>query len=204
MVGMTLDTRIYVLEQVDVPALFRHCQLVLTPYDEDKRGPDRQLSTDGQDETWEAGEHQVRGHEPWTIENKVGQGLPAWLMLHYRPDGPLRSAEDAAAHNEDCDEDCTGAWHRTACWAEISYDTAYGYRGTGGMGCGDLHAVLVGEVGRWLDERGIGWSWRNEFTGEVHTGYESLTELMTGGFEASAWFGSTVLPAILAAGGEQA
>jgi hypothetical protein len=59
-------------------------------------------------------------------------------------------------------------------------------------------ASLVAELGKWLDERGVRWLWKNEYTGEVHSGYEQLIELCSGGFEAAAWFQTTVLPAIAA------
>lgn len=52
---------------------------------------------------------------------------------------------------------------------------------------------------QWLDERGIAWSWENEFSGEIHGGedrYERLTDLMQGGHRAESWFGAWVLPAI--------
>ena len=64
------------------------------------------------------------------------------------------------------------------------------------MGCGDLHARLVAELGIWLDQRGKRWKWENEFTGEIHEGYEQLIQLASGGFEATAWFRTMVVPAI--------
>ena len=69
------------------------------------------------------------------------------------------------------------------------------------MGCGDLHAALVGQLGQWLDARGIRWEWMNEYTGEVHGGpdrYEQLIGLASAGFESAAWFETTVMPAITA------
>lgn len=133
------------------------------------------------------------------IENELGQGLPAWLMIGYRPGAPLRSAEQVAACDEDCDPDCDGSYHDRACWLDVDFDTAYGYDHDG-MGCGDLHAALVARLGRWLDARGVRWEWRNEFSGEVHGGvdrYERLADLASGGFEATAWYQTAVLPAIL-------
>lgn len=190
---MTLSTNVYALDPVDPRELFRFAQGLLTRYDEDRRAPEQQQWSDEP-------RHAVWG-EPgtWTIANRIGQGLPAILDISYRPDGPLRTAEQAAAHDSDCDEDCDGNHYRRACWADLDLDTAYGYRGPDGMGCGDLHAALVAEIGAWLDERGIRWEWRNESTGDVHGGgdrYERLIDLCTGGFAASAWFRTTVAPAI--------
>jgi hypothetical protein len=47
-------------------------------------------------------------------------------------------------------------------------------------GCGELHARLVSQLGRWLDSKSIAWSWQNEFNGNIHGGpdrYERLAEL---------------------------
>lgn len=49
--------------------------------------------------------------------------------------------------------------------------------------------------------RGVRWEWQNEFTGEIHTGYSRLVDLSSGGFEASSWFRSSVLPVIAAEAG---
>ncbi|MEU9470499.1 hypothetical protein AB0D78_28545 [Streptomyces avermitilis] len=199
---MTLDTRIFVLDKVDPHEVFRFCRDLLG-------AKDSHTFTDKQDSTYAGGEWAVRPDNPWTVSNDPGQGLPAWLMLYYRPDAPLRTPEQAAEHDEDCnlpDNDtyvaewgtCDGTHHRRACWLTVSFDTAYGYSDERGYGCGDLHAEYVSRLGQWLDEGGVRWEWENEFTGEVHTGYSRLVELASGGFEASAWFRTTVLPAIAA------
>lgn len=91
---------------------------------------------------------------------------------------------------------CDGSDHAPACWLTVSFDTSYGYSDERGYGCGDLHAEYIARLGQWLDAMGIRWCWENEFTGEIHTGYEQLTGLASGAFEASAWFRTTVLPAI--------
>lgn len=203
---MTLDTRIFVLDKVAPQKTFHFCRDLLG-------ATDRHTFTDEQDSTWRKGESFVEPSNPWTISNNPGQGLPAWLMLHYRPDAPLRTPEQAAEHDEDicnlperdwydaASGPCDGKWHRPACWLTVSFDTAYGYKDERGYGCGDLHADYISRLGQWLDAKGVRWEWENEFTGEVHTGYSRLVELASGGFEASAWFRTTVLPAIQAEGG---
>ena len=200
---MTLSTNLYVLGPVDVRALFHFAQGLLTKYD------DRPTPQQPADQVWKDEERHAVWKDPGarTIRNEIGQGLPAILDIDYRPGAMLRTAEQAAAHDEDCDDDCSGKYHSRACWADLDLDTTYGYRDARGWGCGDLHAVLVGEIGNWLDERGIPWEWQNEFTSEVHGGddrYERLIDLASSGFEASAWFRTSVLPAIAAeiAGGE--
>ena len=186
---MTLDTRIYVLDKIGHRDVFLKCNQLIGATENTR-------STDKQDQSWRKGEPVEVPGNPWTISNKPGQGLPGWLMIHYRPDAPLRA--DEAAHDEDCEGEDDCSWnHRRACWLEVSIDTAYGYRGPEG-GCGDLHARLVAELGQWLDTRGVRWQWKNEFTGEVHDRYDGLTDLGSGGAEASEWFRDIVTPAIQA------
>jgi hypothetical protein len=83
----------------------------------------------------------------------------------------------------------------------VDFDTAYSYTDSYG-GCGALHARLLFDLGGWLDEQGIQWAWRNEFTGDVHIGdkYERLYDLVEGGQEAVRWFKGTVEPVIAAMG----
>jgi hypothetical protein len=64
------------------------------------------------------------------------------------------------------------------------------------MGCGDLHARFVAAMAEWRNERGLRWKWKNEYTCEIHDDLESLIGLCSAGFEATAWFTTTVLPAI--------
>jgi hypothetical protein len=189
---MTLSTNVYVLDPVSPHELFRFCQTLLTRFDEAHRPWSRQECSDKPAGAWSA-------PGAWRIANRIGQDLPAILDITYRPDGPLRTPEQAAEHDEDCDEDCSGEHYRRACWLDLDFDTAYSYQ-VDGMGCGDLHAALVAEVGKFLDQRAVRWEWRNEFTGEVHGGddrYAQLVALCSGGFEAAAWYTHTVLPAIM-------
>jgi len=195
---MTLSTDVYILDEVDHREVFRFCQGLLTKYDDPRHMPPESMQIrDEQDTTYTGvpGVWEVQPGNPWSLDNKPGQNLPAWLMSAYRPDGPLRA--EAAGHDEDCDEDCTGKYHDRACWMSLDFDTTYGYRDGRGWGCGDLHAAIVGELGAWLNERGIRWEWRNEFTGEVHAGHDGLAELGAAAVEASDWFRTVVAPAIL-------
>lgn len=199
---MTLSTNLYVLGPVDVPELFRFAQGLLTKYD-DRRGPGRplrQISND--EESWLGGGVRY-------LHNEIGQGLPAILGIHYRLDGPLATEGQTLTCTDDCDPEDEVLepgekryhHHLTACYADIDLDTTYGYRDSRGWSCGDLHAAMLGDIGRWLDERGIAWSWRNEYTGEVISGaerYNRLVELGRGGREAAEWFRTMALPAIMA------
>ena len=187
---MTLDTAIYVRGPVDHKALFLKCNQLIG-------ATERTRSKDEQDTSYHEGEWIAAPGNAWTIMNEPGQGLPGWLMVHYRPGAPLHTAEDAARHDEDCEPDCDGDHYIRACWLRVSLDTAYSYSDAYG-GCGDLHARFVAALGAWLDERKVPWSWKNEFTGEVHQGTEGLDDLGSRGAEAAAWVRKTVLPAIAA------
>lgn len=90
-------------------------------------------------------------HAGPVLRNDPGQGLCAWLWITENLEGvPLT----------------------------VDFDTAYGYHGPEG-GCGDLHVRLVRQLGAWLDERGVRWSWLNEFTDEVFQGTDGLETLGT-------------------------
>lgn len=192
---MTLSTDVYILDEVDAREVFRFCQGLLTKYDDPRHLAPESMQVRDEQDTGTPGVWEVQPGNPWSLDNKPDQGLPAWLMSAYRPDGPLRA--EAPGHDEDCDEDCTGKYHDRACWMSLDFDTAYGYRDSRDWGCGDLHAALVAELGEWLTGRGIRWEWRNEFTGDVHIGVDGLEELGSKGAEASAWFRNMALPALL-------
>jgi hypothetical protein len=192
---MTLDTRVYVQGRIDYREVFVKCNQLIGAHEGIK-------FTDEPVADWKDGER-IPGPEDgeWTIWNKPGQGLCALLDISYRRADPLREADEHAKYCDGDTDDCFAPCG-VPCWLEVSFDTAYGYKGDGGEGCGDLHARLVAELGQWLDGKGIRWQWRNEFTSEVHSGYERLIDLCSSGFEASAWFRTTVAPAIAAMGGE--
>jgi hypothetical protein len=100
--------------------------------------------------------------------------------------------EQAAAY----DEDSAGADRQQACWLDVDFDTGYGHRDAQG-GCGELHARLVAQLGRRLDSKGIAWSWKNEFSGEVHDGpdrYERLVDLCHRSVANQEWFRNMVWP----------
>jgi hypothetical protein len=222
---MTLDTRVYVLDPVPRDQVFRKCQQIIANYDTEGRAPEAQRWRD--DHEW--GDHHV-------LMNEGMQGLPGWLIVHYRPDGPYRT-EQQAQQCDYCEPGCDGSTHPPACWLEVSIDTAYGYRGPNDMNCGSLHARFVAELGMWLDSllvswcdvhdalegtckpdpasgaagvpcaaspqrnprgEGVRWRWLNEYTGEIHAGYDKLPALVGSSDQATAWFEREVKPAIAA------
>jgi hypothetical protein len=186
---MTLDTRVYVHGPVDHRELFLRCNQLIG-------ATERTRCEDKQDEEYRDGEWVTVPGGPHTIMNEPDQGLPGWLMIHYRPGAPLRTEAQTGEHDSDCDGEDDCSWnHRRPCYAEVSIDTAYSYRDELG-GSGDLHARFVAALGEWLDSKGIRWQWENEFTGEVFWGTERLGDLGKSGADAADWLRGTVLPAL--------
>lgn len=176
---MTLDTRVYMHGPVDYREVFVKCNQLIGAHEGIK-------VTDENGSIW----------------NHPGQGLCALLDVYYGDGVPLVKPGD---HDRYCDGEADECFAPCGVprWVEVSLDTAYGYR-EDGLGCGDLHAKLVAELGRWLDGKGIRWSWQNEFTGEVHQGYEGLADLGEGGLRALDWFTAQAAPAIAAIAAREA
>lgn len=190
---MTLDTRVQVRGQIDYREVWLKCNQLIGAHEGIK-------FTDEPVPEWKDGERKSGPEDgEWFIWNDLGQGLCALLDIHYRKDAPLVAP---GQHGSYCDGEADGCSEPCGipCWLEISFDTAYSYRGENDEGCGDLHARLVALLGRWLDSKGIRWSWTNEFTGDTHWGFEGLTELGGGGAKASTWFREIVAPALGIAG----
>jgi hypothetical protein len=184
---MTLDTTIYVHDEIDRWEVFSKCREMLGA---------TEVNPHEDGEGW-------RGDGSRCLENRLGQGLPAWLRITYRESAPLRPETTFCT---DCGEDdaCSTRCSQIATYLEVGFEMAYSYRDDEGRGPGDLHACYVVVLGQWLDERGVTWSWRNEFTGDIHGGderYRRLPDLMRGGADAADWFANIVLPVISAESG---
>ena len=197
---MTLDTTVYVLDETDPHELFAKCRELIG-------ATDRTRWYDEQDKTYVDGSSFVEPGNPWSIGNHLGQGLPAILEMAYRRGAPLRTPEQSAEHDVSIcnlpgvawysaqEGDCDGHHpYSPACWAEVSFETSYTYDDAQGRTCGALHGDLVTGLGRWLDAKGVRWSWQNEYTGEVHTGYDRLVDLVRTSADTKEWFFTTVLP----------
>jgi hypothetical protein len=174
---MTLDTKVIIQTPTDAREVFDFCRSLLGCTN---ANPWRAIEPDGR----------------WSLNpgwgNVLGQGLPALLKVQYGPDGPL---QEMKYDDEGLEEVGVGP-HDPAGFIEVSFDTAYSYRGLNGEGCGDLHSALVCLLGAWCDQRHLPWIWCNEFTGEWHKGVDGLDELGAGGRVAADWMRSTVMPAI--------
>jgi hypothetical protein len=175
---MTLHTRVAVVQPVPVRELFDfiNVNLLGATEEQQKRARDEVPSYALKDGSR-------------TLGNPPGVGLNAWLWLSYRPDGMLH--EKALTHadadpdyyadasNWDSEEVWQEARNQLYCPAtaiEVNFDTGYGYRADNGAGCGDLHAWLVREITRWLDDRGVDSWWYDEFSDEwFHHDLDALT-----------------------------
>jgi hypothetical protein len=202
---MTLNTKVAVGKPTDVRKIFDFCNQLLN-------APGTVEWSEGDCDGHRAGQSE--------IYNRPMQGLPAWLWIYH--------GSRVHEHDEWCDSEVGPAkWDDTGQhvvtqdevdqhvaevaadptmngWAaiEVTFDTAYGYRGDGGESCSDLHARLLTALGQWLDARDLPWKWQNEFTGEWHDGIDGLAEFgdafaMTG---AQSWFEDVVKPAIASGG----
>lgn len=164
---MTLSTYVYLQDPVPVDEVFEFCLELLGR-------PPLSPPVRTKDEVWypkDDPDVRCRMTEP-------GQGLPAWLMVKYREDGPLR-AEPEPSPNEYGEE---VDYPEPAHWVEVNFDTSYSYSDEYG-GCSTLHARLIVKLGQWLKDRGVKWSWSNEYTGEIFPGGDDklLAELVAGG-----------------------
>lgn len=186
---MTLTTDVYVLDELAYKDVFLECNRLIGATEATR-------FRNGQIKTWRKGVATAHPGNAWSIGNHADQGLPALLDVYYRPDAPLRGTANGCEWY--CDPGCDSEHDNPACWLEVSFDTAYGYRDEQGRRCGDLHASLVADLGRWLDERGVRWRWYADTLAEVYSGYERLPDLCSADAQASAWYQSTVLPAIAA------
>lgn len=191
---MTLDTRFAITSPVLKPReVFDHCNTLLA-------AASGRTVESIETNTFDPGGNQWVTLPGWY--NTIGQGLCALMDVHYGPDGPMKrecycdELVDFPEAEPGEDRRCSGCQAPEA-FVEVSFDTAYSYTGPFG-GCGDLHSALVDRLGAWCDERGLSWSWQNEFTGEWHVGRDGLDELGDGGRRATAWFTTEAWPAIAA------
>jgi len=127
------------------------------------------------------------------IGTDLGQGLSALMWVTCGPDGGELERND---HPEYADKDDDGLDHSPAAHVAVNWDTSYAYQDQFG-GCGVLHARLIVELGRWLDQQGLTWSWQYEFTGDWYIGYAGLDTLLESADAGVKWFKS-IMPALLA------
>jgi hypothetical protein len=197
---MTLHTRVAILDPVNVHELFEWGNRNLL-----KLGDRVPVTYDKQDSMIDCKAWIAAGRDydkldefsqtiedgKWTIGNELGQGFDAIFDIDYRTDGPL--------YPNDTFYDSEEELENPACFAMMSFDTAYGYNDDG-VGCGDLHARYIVQLWHHLAEKDVRLRWYNEFDGEWYDTLEDLDNRLTrSGHTAVDWFNNMVKPAIAAA-----
>lgn len=107
--------------------------------------------------------------DPGTVHvgNQIGQGFSAIVDMEYCVERPIRYPDD----------DEGSKWYPPKdTFIELGWDTAYGYKDEFG-GCSRLHARYIQQVGEYLDECRVDWSWYDEFYGDWHSRYDMLDML---------------------------
>lgn len=155
---MTLSTDLIVLDPVDPEKTFFH-------------GLDLLKRAVSFEPTWDEKEEGL-------YVTTCGQGLPAWLWVHYATDGPLRYYDDEDARWR---VEYEPTW-RVPEWnlhlIRVNVDTSYGYRTPSGARCSDLHAWFVSEMWTWFENQGVRrMLWQNEYTGEWFDSIDDVWKL---------------------------
>jgi hypothetical protein len=203
---MTLSTDIYINQPIDHRKVHARINEILGI-------ADPKISDNPEFDHWEYDENGKPARKvykgagsQWTLMNEPGQGFDAWVLVDYRPEGPLVGPE--GGHDGDCqlpgnesawpyaeDGPCTYRRHFPH-WVRVNMDTTYGYKDEFG-GCSDLHARVILRFGQWLEDQGItDWEWHNEYTGDTYRRFDGLETLGKSGKEADSWFTNTARPAI--------
>lgn len=190
---MTLSTDLYILDPVNPQEVFNFAAGLLGE------------RPDGQPYEWDDGVDEWWGDSPdgRRIAGKPDQGMPAWLMVHYRTGGPIATAADEVVCTDDCDAADGHCGHARESWVTVNWDTAYGYSDDQGHNCTTLHAEYIVKVGQWLAESGLRFRWENEYTGEVHDGadWKALAAFVGDGDQAQGWFQNVAVKVIASMGG---
>lgn len=180
---MTLSTNILVMAPVDVTDLHSWINTNLL------NAPSAVFSTD-----------------PHGFRNQMGQGLDALLHVSHNngEPWPLLEVPDTSGMSEEDAEDAT--WEieydnrKAGAYADIDFDTAYGYS-KDGMGCTELHALYIVRLAReYFEPRNLSFKWRNEYSGEWYEGLDrdGMQKFLGSGDEAMNWFTNIAEPAIQA------
>lgn len=171
---MTLNTQVYILDEIDPHQVFKFCNSMM--------GVEQPIFTESHDE-WET-------NPVISLDNAPGQGFPAWIMSNYRKRGFLHPMPEYAR-----DEEGEASLESPACYMEIRFDTTHAYRDEYG-GSTELHARYLVALNDWLQTRNVSMCWKNHFDDSIHHGVNGLESLFEGGDRTTAWFDEFVLPLV--------
>jgi len=136
-----------------------------------------------------------------SICNSPGQGLDALFLLYHNNGERLEgrgyfdesdfdpedyfSEEDRISDRDRAEE--SQRLHNDG-YVYLDFDTAYGYSGPDGLGCNELHAFFIISLVKHLAETGNSLHWKDEYSGEWHSGTEGLKEFVDSNEGVYDWF----------------
>ena len=186
---MTLSTDIYITGKMDPKDLFDLVIKVITAVDGRPFNIENlSVETESKGDPW----YGDMNRDTNVIMSSRGQGLPAWVMIDWDPDGYTSEHADPV-HCDKCDPYITPGHD-----FHVDLDTAYRYNKIDG-GCSNLHAVSIAVLDALLPEGVNITSWRNEFTGDLFydTNPETLIKLPEfNNTSGSKWYDSYVKPTL--------
>ena len=106
-----------------------------------------------------------------------GSGRNALCHMYYtetEEEIPQHPSETDDPELEDLEND---VHYNPHAYIELSFETAYGYRGPDGEECSDLHRTILLSLSSYVTSHGGEFIWNDEFTGEWHTGIEPISTL---------------------------
>ncbi len=101
------------------------------------------------------------------------------MMVSYRKDGkPLSDEGDFLLRRAACDNpDCEPGHHYPAHEMIVAFATDVTYSAAGAANCGQIHAALIYQIGNWLEDQGVSWTWASLLNPETHSGYDNLNKM---------------------------
>lgn len=178
---MTLNTLVNLTGPIELDAAFDIAlRALLTAADEMDRYPGALIE---RNPDWQS------GYSYDYVGTKIGQGLPGIT--------DAKRMSDGSDFQPERDEDDGEIWTDTQPWSvQLSWDTAYGYRGKSWRSASALHGAALTALHGALPD-GITMRWQNEFTGEWFNGIDGLDEFMGEGEKAQAF--ATLATALIVA-----
>lgn len=178
---MTLDTSIYILDPIDVEELFAwgNTNLIKPP-------------TTPRVRRWSIGDVYY-GTELRTdagVANVIGQGFDAIFEIFHKDGQLIDPLEGVDEDEQEYYKD------RPKHYAEIRFDTAYGFSGPLGWGATTLHASYIVALFEHLKEMGVAMAWQNEYNGDINYGLTGLDTFLNDGDSALDWYQNVAKPAI--------
>lgn len=104
-----------------------------------------------------------------------GSGRNALCRMYY-----TESEEELSRHPSETDDpelEDDDVHYNPHAYIELSFETAYGYRGPDGEDCSALHRTILLSLASYVTSHGGEFIWNDEYTGVWHTGIEPISTL---------------------------